>query len=110
MRPAGERAALFIGPVPEDKLPKDATPGRTLVGTLSLSKRDGSSEDAPGKVALSYRCMRGLCHAALLPAAALIPFCHLGARVAPQHAPAHDAGQALLLLASKKPRMHLGHC
>ena len=24
---AGERAAFFLGPVPEDKLPKDATPG-----------------------------------------------------------------------------------
>ena len=24
---AGERAAYFLGPVPEDKLPKDATPG-----------------------------------------------------------------------------------
>jgi tripeptidyl-peptidase-2 len=24
---AGERAALFVGPLPDDKLPKDATPG-----------------------------------------------------------------------------------
>ena len=41
--------------MPEDKLPKDATPGRTLTGTLSLSKKDGSSEEAPGKLRLSYR-------------------------------------------------------
>ena len=55
MHPAGERAALFLGPVPEDKLPKDATPGRTLAGMLSLAKQDGGKEDAPGKLALSYR-------------------------------------------------------
>jgi hypothetical protein len=29
---AGERAAFFLGPVPEDKLPKDATPGRCACG------------------------------------------------------------------------------
>jgi hypothetical protein len=54
---AGERAAIFLGPVPEDKLPKDATPGRILVGSLSLSKKESGSGDAPGKVSLSYRCL-----------------------------------------------------
>lgn len=53
---AGQRAALFLGPVPEDKLPKDATPGRILVGTLALSKKDNGNGEAPGKVSLSYRC------------------------------------------------------
>lgn len=56
MQFAGERAALFVGPVPEDKLPKDATFGRTLTGTLALSKLDGGKGDAPGKIQLSYRC------------------------------------------------------
>ncbi|PRW39066.1 Tripeptidyl-peptidase 2 isoform A [Chlorella sorokiniana] len=32
----GERAAYFLGPVPEDKLPKDAAPGRLLAGSLTL--------------------------------------------------------------------------
>ena len=45
-----------MGPVPEDKLPKDATFGRTLTGTLALAKADGGKGDAPGKIQLSYRC------------------------------------------------------
>lgn len=53
---AGQRAALFLGPVPEDKLPKDATPGRILVGTLSMAKKENGNGEAPGKVSLSYRC------------------------------------------------------
>ena len=55
---AGERAALFVGPVPEDKLPKDATFGRTLTGTLALGKADGGAKggDAPGNIQLSYWC------------------------------------------------------
>ena len=46
-----------MGPVPEDKLPKDATYGRTLTGTLALAKADGGAKggDAPGKIQLSYR-------------------------------------------------------
>lgn len=53
---AGERAAIFLGPVPEDKLPKDATPGRILVGSLSLSKKEKGNGEVPGKVSVSYRC------------------------------------------------------
>ena len=47
-----------MGPVPEDKLPKDATFGRTLTGTLALAKADGGAKGgyAPGKIQLSYRC------------------------------------------------------
>ena len=51
---AGERAVMYLGPVPEDKLPKDATPGRMLTGTLALAKRAGGNGEAPGKVALRY--------------------------------------------------------
>ncbi|CAL8469996.1 g9538 [Coccomyxa elongata] len=50
----GQRAALFLGPVPEDKLPKDASPGRILVGTLALAKKENGKGEAPGKVSLSY--------------------------------------------------------
>lgn len=36
---AGERRALFVGPLTaEDKLPKDALPGRLLMGKLKLGK------------------------------------------------------------------------
>lgn len=52
---AGQRTALFLGPVPEDKLPKDATASRILVGTLALSKKESGNGEAPGKVSLSYR-------------------------------------------------------
>jgi tripeptidyl-peptidase-2 len=51
LRP-GERAALFVGPLPDSKVPKDATPGSVLVGKLSLGRkaaRDGGG-DAPGSV------------------------------------------------------------
>ncbi len=51
---AGERAVMYLGPVPEDKLPKDATPGRTLTGSLAMAKKSGGNGDAPGKVALRY--------------------------------------------------------
>lgn len=30
--------AYFVGPVPEDKFPKDATPGRVLAGTIAFGK------------------------------------------------------------------------
>lgn len=33
----GDRAALFLGPVPDDKLPADA-PGKVLQGELSLGQ------------------------------------------------------------------------
>eukprot|EP00887_Chlorella_sp_A99_P002396 scaffold10.g2396.t1 len=51
---AGERCALFVGPVPEDKLPKDATPGRMLGGTLSLGLLTHSGKEAPGATPLTY--------------------------------------------------------
>lgn len=44
----GERAAFFLGPVPEDKLPKDATPGRLLVGSLTLGVLSTSNGAANG--------------------------------------------------------------
>ena len=51
LRP-GERAALFVGPLPDSKIPKDASPGSVLVGKLFLGRkaaRDGGG-DAPGSV------------------------------------------------------------
>lgn len=36
----GDRAALFLGPVPDDKLPADA-PGKVLQGELSLGQVRG---------------------------------------------------------------------
>lgn len=45
--PAGERCAFFLGPVPEDKLPKDATPGRVLVGSLTVGQQSHKGEAAP---------------------------------------------------------------
>jgi tripeptidyl-peptidase-2 len=44
---AGERAALFVGPLPDAKLPKDAAAGSVLVGEVSLgrtARRDRVSE------------------------------------------------------------------
>lgn len=53
---AGASAALFMGPVPEDKLPKDATAGRSLAGTLQLGLQQGSTkEHAPASVPVMYR-------------------------------------------------------
>lgn len=46
MRHAGERIAIFVGPAPIDKLPKDATVGRVLEGAIALSKSTGSEEGA----------------------------------------------------------------
>ena len=51
-----------MGPVPEDKLPKDATAGRMLTGALALAKKAGGNGEAPGRVPLRYMC-------ALLPSA-----------------------------------------
>lgn len=47
---------MYVGPVPEDKLPKDATPGRMLTGTLVLAKKAGGNGEAPGRVPLRYMC------------------------------------------------------
>ena len=44
---AGESAAFFLGPVPSDKLPKDAIPGRVLTGTLTLGLLAHKTEPAP---------------------------------------------------------------
>ena len=52
---AGESLALFVGPVPVDKLPKDATAGRSLAGTLQLGLQQGSKQHAPGNFPLTYR-------------------------------------------------------
>ena len=53
---AGQRTALFLGPVPEDKLPKDGAPGRLLTGALTLAKLSGAAGngDAPGAPQLTY--------------------------------------------------------
>ena len=51
----GERVALFVGPLPDAKLPKDAAPGMLLVGGVRLGKapaRDGGG-DAPGALPLT---------------------------------------------------------
>ncbi|MEW5318316.1 MAG: hypothetical protein WDW38_009545 [Sanguina aurantia] len=51
----GEAMALFLGSLPDDKLPKDATQGRMLTGTLSLGQlRRGGSGAAPARLPLSY--------------------------------------------------------
>lgn len=49
----GETIAMFLGPVPEEKLPKDATHGRQLLGKLSLGQ-SSISKDAPASVELVY--------------------------------------------------------
>ena len=56
--PAGERLAVFVGPVPEDKLPKDAAPGRVLTGKLVVAKlpKSAGGGDAPGAVPFTYTC------------------------------------------------------
>lgn len=52
---AGERVVYFVGPVPQDKLPKDATPGTNLAGSLKLGLLQGSKEHAPGAFPVFYR-------------------------------------------------------
>jgi hypothetical protein len=41
--------ALFVGPVPEDKLPKDATAGRLLAGSVTLAKPDNGGSAGAGR-------------------------------------------------------------
>ena len=53
----GERVAYFLGPVPQDKLPKDAGPGSCLVGSLKLGLLQGSKEHAPGAFPIFYRLL-----------------------------------------------------
>jgi tripeptidyl-peptidase-2 len=50
---AGEAVAMFLGPVPDDKMPKDATSGRSLVGSFSLGQTS-AGKDAPGAVSVTY--------------------------------------------------------
>ncbi|KAF6251901.1 subtilase family-domain-containing protein [Scenedesmus sp. NREL 46B-D3] len=50
---AGDRAMLWLGPVPEDKLPKDAQ-GRVLEGTLSLGQLRRGSGAAPSVTPFAY--------------------------------------------------------
>lgn len=52
---AGERVAYFVGPVPQDKLPKEAGAGGSLVGSLQLGLLQGSKEYAPASLPLFYR-------------------------------------------------------
>ena len=48
--------AVFVGPAPEDKLPKDATPGRIMTGRLSVAKlpKAAGGDDAPGALPFTY--------------------------------------------------------
>lgn len=41
---------FFLGPVPEDKLPKDATAGRVLVGTFTLGLLSTKGDACPAGV------------------------------------------------------------
>lgn len=52
----GSARLCFVGPAPEDKLPKDATPGRLLTGSLTLAKLSGAAGngDAPGAPTITY--------------------------------------------------------
>ncbi|KAK9867034.1 hypothetical protein WJX84_006426, partial [Apatococcus fuscideae] len=52
----GERTAIFLGPVPEDKLPKDAQPGTLMPGILKLGKlfAQSGAGDIPGPVHFAY--------------------------------------------------------
>ncbi|GFR48785.1 hypothetical protein Agub_g10733, partial [Astrephomene gubernaculifera] len=51
---AGEVVPLFVGPMAEEKLPKDATQGRLLVGQLTLGQLRRGGGAAPHRLALSY--------------------------------------------------------
>ncbi|CAG9460207.1 unnamed protein product [Pedinophyceae sp. YPF-701] len=50
----GERARVFLGPVPADKLPKDATPGSVLAGTVAWGTK-GSTKGGGGGGACADR-------------------------------------------------------
>lgn len=51
---AGDVAPLWLGPLPDDKLPKDATAGRLLTGHLSLGQLKRGGGAAPHKLDVSY--------------------------------------------------------
>eukprot|EP00798_Chlamydomonas_sp_ICE-L_P009787 gene9786-7671_t len=51
----GDRANMILGPIPDDKLPKDATGGRILYGKLTLGQlRRGGSGAAPASFPISF--------------------------------------------------------
>jgi tripeptidyl-peptidase-2 len=52
----GAVAAVFLGPLPDDKLPKDAVAGKSLVGTLSLGLSGSNGSAAPGKLPIRLSC------------------------------------------------------
>lgn len=52
---AGERVAYFVGPVPQDKLPKEAAGQGSLTGSLQLGLLQGSKEHAPAALPLFYK-------------------------------------------------------
>ena len=66
---AGERAVFFLGPVPEDKLPKDATPGGE--GGRCLPVRVLRSLLLPAAVAIAVPLLPALTLAYALPSAPL---------------------------------------
>ena len=52
----GAATALFLGPLPDDKMPKDAAPGSSLVGSLSLGLCTSNGSAAPHSVPLQLCC------------------------------------------------------
>ncbi|GAX82749.1 hypothetical protein CEUSTIGMA_g10175.t1 [Chlamydomonas eustigma] len=50
----GDSQALFLGPLPDDKVPKDASLGRTLVGKLTLGQLHNGSGAAPAGLSLVF--------------------------------------------------------
>ena len=51
---SGERVAYFIGPVPQDKVPKEAAGQGSLTGALELGLLQGSKEYAPASLPLFF--------------------------------------------------------
>ena len=53
---AGERLAVFLGPIQDDKIPKDAAPGTLMPGTLKLGKLSAQSGggDIPSPLHFEY--------------------------------------------------------
>eukprot|EP00951_Prasinocladus_malaysianus_P026506 scaffold235531_cov34-Prasinocladus_malaysianus.AAC.1 len=53
---AGAAMSIFLGPVPDDKLPKDAMAGKLLLGKLTLGKSQSSGSAAPGGISIALGC------------------------------------------------------
>ena len=51
---AGESTPFFFGPVADDKLPKDATFGRSLGGSFALAVNSSTGKEAPGALAFTF--------------------------------------------------------